>query len=228
MYVHPFILGVFMTVFVLFALILVAAYISYRNDKKKQNKFFDNKKQVIKLKLAKVANNEKLNPREIQKQYANKVEESLAKEGVIFFNEENLDIDMDFMKLPREITEVSGKDLGEYLNAFTQQKLYLRTLLGRTEVELDEASKEYYEKAHPLYKKYSSEKLSEKAKDRMVNADPNVSKFYNIFVEVKRRCTLISQSIENIEDAIFLISREISRRITDYENESRNMSVQGK
>lgn len=179
------------------------------------------------MKLAKVKTNEKINPREIQKQYANAVEEHLTKKGVVFFDENNLNIDPDFMVFPKEITEVPGRDLGEYLNALTQQKLYLRTLLGRTEVELDEASRLYYEKAHPLYRKYSSEKLSEKAKDRMVNADPNVAEFYNSFVAVKRQCTLVEQSIANIEDAIFLISREISRRTTDFENEQRNMSVSG-
>ena len=180
------------------------------------------------MKLAKVEKREKINPKELQKQYANKVEERLSKSGVVFFDEDNLNIDTDFMVLPREITEVPGRDLGEYLNALTQQKLYLRTLLGRTEVEADIVSREYYEKAHPLYRKYSSEKLSEKAKDRMVNADPNVVKYYNDFVDVKRRCTLIGQSIENIEDAIFLVSREISRRTTDFENEQRNLNVQGK
>lgn len=180
------------------------------------------------MKLAKVAKTEKINPKELQKQYANKVEERLSKSGVVFFDEKNLNIDTDFMILPREITEVQGRDLGEYLNALTQQKLYLRTLLGRTEVENDEASRVYFEKAHPLYRKYSSEKLSEKAKDRMVNADPNVAEYYNKFIDVKRRCSLISQAIENIEDAIFLVSREISRRTTDFENEQRSMSVQGK
>ena len=180
------------------------------------------------MKLAKVEKKEKINPKELQKQYANKMEESLAKNGVVFFDECNLNIDMDFMTLPREITEVPGRDLGEYLNALTQQKLYLRTLLGRTEVEADIVSREYYEKAHPLYRKYSSEKLSEKAKDRMVNADPNVAEYYNAFVDVKRRCSLINQSIENIEDAIFLVSREISRRMSDFESEQRSFSVQGK
>lgn len=180
------------------------------------------------LKLAKVAKTEKINPREIQKQYANKMEESLSKSGVIFFDETNLNIDTDYMVLPHEITEVTGRELGEYLNALTQQKLYLRTLLGRTEVESDIVSREYFEKAHPLYRRYSSEKLSEKAKDRMVNADPSISEYYNKFVDVKRQCDLIQKAIENIEDAIFLVSREISRRTSDFENESRNMSVQGK
>ena len=180
------------------------------------------------MKLAKAEKREKINPKELQKQYANKMEESLSKSGVVFFDENNLNIDTDFMVLPREITEVTGRDLGEYLNALTQQKLYLRTLLGRTEVESDIVSREYFEKAHPLYRKYSSEKLSEKAKDRMVNADPNVAKYYNAFVDIKRRCSIIEQSIENIEDAIFLVSREISRRTSDFENESRSMSVSGK
>ena len=184
--------------------------------------------EVSKLKLAKVAKTEKINPRAIQKQYANKMEESLSKSGVIFFDETNLNIDTDYMVLPREITEVTGRELGEYLNALTQQKLYLRTLLGRTEVESDIVSREYFEKAHPLYRRYSSEKLSEKAKDRMVNADPSISEYYNKFVDVKRRCDLIQKAIENIEDAIFLVSREISRRTSDFDNESRNMSVQGK
>lgn len=180
------------------------------------------------MKLAKVTKKEKINPKAIQKEYANKIEQELSEQGVTFFDESNLDIDMDYMKLPRELTEVSNKDLGEYLNAFTQQKLYLRTLLGRSEVESDIVAQEYFTAAHPLYRKYSTEKLSEKAKDRIVNADPHVKDYYTKFVDVKRRCSILSKSIENIEDAVFLISREISRRTTDFDMESRNMSVQGK
>ena len=82
----------------------------------------------------------KINPREIHKSYLDKIETELEKQGVVFFDpQSNLNISDDYLTLPHEITEITSRELGEYLNTFTQQKLYLRTLLGRVELKVEEA-----------------------------------------------------------------------------------------
>ena len=73
------------------------------------------------------------------------MEASLEKKGAIFFDERRLNIAEDFLTLPAEITDVPSKDLGEYLNAFTQQKVYLRTLLGKADILVEEARRAYFE-----------------------------------------------------------------------------------
>jgi hypothetical protein len=67
--------------------------------------------------------------------------------------------------------------------------------------------------------------MSETAKERLINNDPAVKESYNIYMDAKRQQSIIQYSLENIEDIIFLISREISRRTGDFEEENRNYNV---
>lgn len=169
---------------------------------------------------------EKMNPRELHKLYLNNIEEELENQGVVFFEVgKNLNINEDFLTLPHQITEVTSRELGEYLNAFTQQKLYLRTLLGRVEIELEDAKRKYITSSEKLYKVLSNGKLSETAKERMINADEEVKPHYYEYTDWVKKKDLLEYSISNIEDAIFLLSREVSRRTADFDDENRNYSV---
>lgn len=171
---------------------------------------------------------EKIDPKAMQKSYLEKMESSLEKEGAVFFDERRLNIAEDFLTLPAEITEIPSKDLGEYLNAFTQQKVYLRTLLGRADLLAEEARRKYFEKSDPVYRKYSFEKLSETAKDRLINANEGVKPAYHEYVDMKKKYALLEISISNIEDIIFMLSREVTRRTGDFAEESRTYNVGGR
>lgn len=171
---------------------------------------------------------EKIDPKAIRKSYLEKIEGSLEEKGAIIFDERRLNIVDDFLTLPAEITEVPSKDLGEYLNTFTQQKVYLRTLLGRADVLVEEARRAYYEASDPVYRKYSLDKMSETAKDRLVNANEVVKPLYHEYVDMKKKYALIEISISNIEDIIFMLSREVTRRTGDYAEESRMYNVGGR
>lgn len=170
---------------------------------------------------------EKIDPKAIQKSYLEKIEGSLAKHGAVFFDESKLNIATDYLTLPAEITDVSSKELGEYLNAFTQQKVYLRTLLGRADLLMEEARRAYYEVSDPVYRKYSLDKMSETAKDRLVNATETVRPLYHEYVDMKKKYALIEISIANIEDIIFMLSREVTRRTGDFAEENRAYKVGG-
>lgn len=174
----------------------------------------------------KAVTKEKINPREIQKSYLDKVEDELTEKGVVFFDpDSNLNISDEYLILPSEITEVSSRRLGEYLNAFTQQKLYLRTLLGRLELTVEDARRKYFEASEEYYRKYSMEKMSETAKERLLNAQPAVRPLYYEYVDRKKKLALVEYSIENIEDAVFMISREVTRRTGDFLDETRAHNV---
>lgn len=177
------------------------------------------------LNSSKKAPPDKINPRAIHKSYLDKMEDNLQKKGVVFFDETNLHINSEFLELPAEITEVPSRDLGEYLNAFTQQKVYLRTILGRVELELEEARREYFTASADLYRKYSLDKLSETAKDRIINSHPAVSESYNRYSDMKRNQDIVTHSISSIEDIIFMLSREVSRRTGDFNEENRAYNV---
>ena len=175
----------------------------------------------------------KINPKEVLQQkrsYSDRVQEELENQGVDFFKPSedggSLHIDKDYLSLPQNITEVSARDLGEYLNAFTQQKMYMRTLVGYAETLGEEARREYMAVSDSKYKALLGSKLSETAKEREVNSDPNVLPCYEKYMDYKNKIKLLNFNIQSIEEAIFMLSREVSRRTGDYENERRDYNVQ--
>ena len=186
------------------------------------------KKFNIPTKQNEQATSEKIDPKAIQKSYLDRIESSLEKSGVVLFDEKRLNISEGYLTLPAEITDVPSKELGEYLNAFTQQKVYLRTLLGSADLLAEEAKRKYYEASDPIYRKYSFEKMSETAKDRLVNSNETVRPVYYEYVDLKKKCSIIEISISNIEDIIFMLSREVTRRNGDLAEESRSYNVGGK
>lgn len=177
----------------------------------------------------------KVNPKEMLKEkrsYCDRMLDELEQQGVDFFrpSEEggSLHIDKDYLTLPQNITEVSPRDLGEYLSAFTQQKMYMRTLVGYAELFAEEARREYMAVSETKYRELLGSKLSETAKEREVNSNPNVLPCYEKYMDYKNKIKLLNFNIQSIEEAIFMLSREVSRRTGDYENERRDYNVQRK
>ena len=175
----------------------------------------------------------KINPKEVlqeKRSYGDIVQKELEDQGVDFFRPSedggSLNIDKDYLTLPQNITDVTAKELGEYLNAFTQQKVYLRTLLGYAELFCEEARRKYQDASELRYRELLGSKLSETAKEREVNSDPDVKPCYEEYMDYKNKVRLLNFNISSIEDIIFLISREVSRRTGDFNEESRNYNVQ--
>jgi len=175
----------------------------------------------------------KINPKEVLNQkrsYSDTMQKELEDQGVDFFKPSedggSLHIDKDYLSLPQSITEVSARDLGEYLNAFTQQKMYMRTLVGYAELFCEEARRKYMSASESRYRELLGSKLSETAKEREVNSDPDVLPCYEEYVDYKNKIKLLNFNIQSIEEAIFMLSREVSRRTGDFENERRDYNVQ--
>ena len=182
------------------------------------------------LKINKKEKREKMNPKEVLEQrrsYCDTLEEDLENQGVDFFSPSvSLNIDKNYLVLPLHITEVSTRELGEHLNAFTQQKMYMRTLVGYAELLAEEARRKYTEASEERYKELLGTKLSETAKEREVNSDPNVLPYYEEYMDCRNKIKLLNFNIQSIEEAIFMLSREVSRRTGDYETERRDYNVQ--
>lgn len=183
------------------------------------------------MSLKKVAK-KKVDPKEILKQkrsYCDTVHDELKEKGVDFFspveNGGTLNINHDFLELPTNITDVPTRELGEYLNAFTQQKAYLRTLLGYAEMFAEEARLEYMSASEIRYREFLATKLSETAKEREVNTDPEVRPHYDKWCDCRNKVKLLSYNIASVEDIIFMLSREVSRRVGDFNEENRSYNV---
>lgn len=175
---------------------------------------------------------QKVNPKQVLKEkrsYCDYIHQDLQDQGVDFFspsdNGGSLHIDKDYLSLPQNITEVSTRDLGEYLNAFTQQKAYMRTLVGYAELFCEEARRKYVSASEVRYRELLGSKLSETAKEREVNSDPDVLPVYEEFMDYKNKVRLLNMNISSIEDIVFMLSREVSRRTGDFKDDMRNYNV---
>lgn len=161
--------------------------------------------------------------------YLESITDDLEQVGIDFFMpDESLNIDMKHLTLPERITDVPSRELGEYLNAYTQQKMYMRTIEGYAELTEEAARRDYMDVAAAKFSELFGTKLSETAKEREVNSSPEVRERYEMWVDCKMKVKLIQSNITSIEDAIFLISREVSRRSGDFDNERRADNVSRK
>lgn len=176
---------------------------------------------------------EKVNPNAVLKKHRESLMETISgdleSKGVVMFRPQedggHLNIASDYLNMPLDITETPSQLLGQHLNAFTQQKMYMRTLIGWQLIFLEEAKRKYYSVSDPVYKQLSGQKLSETAKERVLNNDPRIQPAFFEYKDCKRKLDLLELNILSIEDAIFQISREISRRTGDFNTETRNHNV---
>jgi hypothetical protein len=107
------------------------------------------------LMLKQSKQNNKINPKHLLTAYQQKIEKSLINKGVILFDNKSglLNINDEYLVMPDMITDILSRDLGEYLNAYTQNKVYIRTMLGRIELLAEEARRNYFDVSDPLYRK---------------------------------------------------------------------------
>lgn len=157
------------------------------------------------------------------------VERELKDEGIILFDNEN--ILEDYLRLPADITEVPSKDLGRYFNTLTKQKMWVRTLLGRTGALLRELEEELDDIRDRVYSQLPA-KMSVKEKELKLRSDERdgeraIELLQKVAVMQEKRKILVDY-LDNLVDAIFNISREISRRESDWNDETRENSIERK
>lgn len=174
--------------------------------------------------MLKAKNRSPVKPKQILKQYEIAAAE-LEKTGVVFFVPgDNLSIDADYLSIPDSITEISPSSLGEMLSAFTQQKMYIRTVLSWQATTTEEARLEYGRRSFGIYTSLEV-KMSETAKERHIMNDPDASEYYTAWQHEAQKQYMLEQNLKSLEDAIFLISREISRREFDWTAQTREHNI---
>ncbi len=157
------------------------------------------------------------------------VERDLKRDGIVLFDNEN--ILKDYLRLPADITEVPSKDLGRYFNTMTKQKMWVRTLLGRTGALLRELEEELDDIRGKVYSQLPA-KMSVKEKELKLRSDERygeraIELLQKVAVMQEKRKILLDY-LDNLVDAIFNISREISRRESDWNDETRENSIDRK
>lgn len=158
-----------------------------------------------------------------------KVEKQLKSEGIVPFENEN--IMEEYLKLPADLTECYSQELGRYFNAFTKQKLWCRTLLGRTSALLRELTEDLDDIRDRVYSQLPV-KMSVKEKELKLRSDEKFGvkavELLGRIAPLQEKQNMLAIYLSNLEDCIFSVSREISRRESDLDNEKRGNSIENK
>ena len=89
----------------------------------------------------------------------------------------------------------------------------------------DEAHEDYMEASKDAYRELLGTRYSETAKEREITTRDEIRPLYKKWKDYQNQIRLISLQIESIEDIIVMISREVSRRTGDFNEEMRNYHV---
>lgn len=178
----------------------------------------------------KIIKKKKINPMRKVRENASlmdKLTDEIVEQGVTLFTPQdlggNLQIDTDYLSLPSDLTEVPSRELGKYLNAFTQNKAYMRTLYNWQEMLTEEKKRIYYDVYVEVYSNHTklTPKASEKSKELLCNNDEHVKDKFLEYRNQKLKLSMLANTIASYEEMIFLISREITRRNGDFSESNR-------
>lgn len=143
-----------------------------------------------------------------------------------FFNDANVvefsnkNVDKDFLELPKDLTELPLADISKYLNAIVQQKMYIRTLVSRSRAVYRE-SKAVFDKERYRVFSQAPAKMSVTEKELRVFEDESAEKAKKFMEFALERFDYLKDIMESYDDAQFLISRELTRRMKDFEDMGR-------
>lgn len=150
------------------------------------------------------------------------VERELAEDNIHPFTDDN--VDEDYLTLPRDITEVTSLELGRFFNAFSQQKMWTRTLIGRVKVNIRELEQSVADAKGTFFKSLPA-KTSVKEKELLFLQDEASLGANMQLIRLKEKLQMLDMYIANLEDGIFNISREITRRSSDWRDDKREESM---
>lgn len=158
-----------------------------------------------------------------------KVENELYSQGIVPFD--NSEILNEYLRLPADLTDSVSKDLGRYFTTFTKQKMYCRTLLGQTGAILRELTEELDEIRDKIYSELPA-KMSVKEKELKLRSHSEygerATELLQKVARYEEKRKMLNDYLENLIDGIVCISREITRRESDWKDETRENSINNK
>lgn len=162
------------------------------------------------------------NKRDRQKSLKEYALEELVKAGVKLPDEPKAEIgrkgeESDYLTLPQDITRISDQEIGKYLNALTQQKAYVITLLSLAEVDVSDVELQ----RDSDYSHYYVNAPYLNVNDRKEYANQKTRKISETLNKAKAVLTLAERNVQALDALIFLVSREQTRRSSSLQQENR-------
>lgn len=147
-----------------------------------------------------------------------KLNEYMEKNEVRLFNNSN--VDTDYLQIPRDLTILPTNEIGKYLNAVVQQKMYIRTLTSQARAIYREA-KSLFDKEKCRVFASAPAKMSVTEKELRVFQDEQAEASRKSMEFALERYDFLQDVLESYNDGQFLISRELTRRLKDVEDSNR-------
>lgn len=141
---------------------------------------------------------------------------------VIAFNNDNMD--KEYLILPVYLDEVQSKELSRYFHTFTKQRIWVRTLLSRVGALLREKNIALNKLKDEEFSKWP-QRMSITEKELKLYNNPETSKILDDLTETQEKYNMLRDYMDNLEDAIFNVSREITRRGADFESNRREDNI---
>lgn len=153
------------------------------------------------------------------------IEEELEEQGISLFDNEN--VDEEYLRLPADITDTSSKELGKYFNAFTQQKMWTRTVVGRLSATVREKRRSLDDIKADVFSSHPA-KMPVKEKELRFQTDARAREVLDDLFMYEEKLNMVQDYLENLVDALILVSREITRRGQDMELNAREDNIANK
>ena len=150
------------------------------------------------------------------------VESALEADGIEMFTNEN--IVKDYLLLPPHLDDEDPSEIGRYLHALTQQRVWCRTLLARIGILLREAN-EHLDKEKARIFAELPVKMSVTEKELALYIDSKAMPILERIKLISAKYSMLEAYMKNLEDLIFDVSREISRRGYDLNSQNRTENV---
>lgn len=154
-----------------------------------------------------------------------RVEDELMEQGVQAFDNSN--VMEDYLELPEDLTIVESKELGKYFTTFTNQKLYVRGLIWQSGAILKEINSKLDYIRNDIYATLPV-KMSVKEKELALLNNNKAKALLEKSNFIQEKYNMLDIYLDNLIDAITCISREITRRESDWNNEAREDNINKK
>ncbi len=132
----------------------------------------------------------------------------------------NSNVDTDYLHLPKDLTILPTSEIVKYLNAIVQQKMFIRTLVSQSRAIYREC-KSIYDKEKCRVFASAPPRMSVTEKELRVFNDDTAENARLRMEYALEKYDYLKDILESYEDGKFLISRELSRRISDKEDSNR-------
>ena len=146
------------------------------------------------------------------------IKEFLVEVNVPIFTNDNIDVD--YLRLPRDLTVLPTQEISKYLNAIVQQKMYVRTLVSQARAIYREAKSDFDKEKCRVFAS-APPKMSVTEKELRVFQDIQAEESRRYMEQSLEKYDFLKDILESYDDGTFLVSRELTRRMKDFEDMGR-------